>query len=113
MLLEDMHGMLRRLKEIEVEIHDLHKRIDQLESKRTTRIDQPITADNLTKLPNTLRNTMIAITQLKEAPAEIVAKQTNRTRGMESIYLNQLVRMRYLKKIKKGKRIYFRTLQTI
>lgn len=55
---------------------------------------------------------MVAIAQLKEAPAEAIAEQTRRTRGMESIYLNQLARMGYLEKIKRGRRIFFRILKT-
>ena len=56
---------------------------------------------------------MIAMATLKEAAPEEVAKETNRTRGLENIYLNQLERIGYLEKVRKGKRVYFRSLRVI
>lgn len=112
-LSENIIGILRRLEEIEAEIRDIRKRMDRLETTDASRTNSPITTDDLLRLPDALRKTMIAITQLQEATAEAVAKQTDRTRGMESIYLNQLTRMGYLEKIKRAKRIYFRTLRII
>ena len=110
---KDMQEMFKRLEEIEVEIRKLHKRIDRLETTGTIQASLPITAEDLLKLPDNLRKTMIAMAKLKEAPAETVAKETDRTRGMESIYLNQLVRMGYLEKVKRGRKIHFRTLRVI
>jgi hypothetical protein len=56
---------------------------------------------------------MMAMIQLEEASAKAIGAITHRTRGMESIYLNQLVRLGYLEKIKRGRNIYFRTLRLI
>lgn len=106
-----MNEILRRLKKIETEISFLYKRIDLI--KTTMQINQTITTNDLLKLPDNLRKTMIVILQLKEASAKAVAKQTHRTRGMESIYLNQLTRMGYIEKIKKGRKVCFRILRTI
>lgn len=63
----------------------------------------------LLSLPDHLRKSALSIIKLKKAMAEEVAKETGRARAIESAYLNQLVRMGYLKRVRKGKRVYFMT----
>jgi len=106
----EIQEILRRLRSIEDEIHKLRKRVDRLEAITQITAKPPITADNALRLPDSLRKTMVTLAQLIEAPAEAIAEQTHRTRGMESIYLNQLTRMGYIQKIKRGRRIHFRAL---
>lgn len=60
------------------------------------------------KLPDSLRKTMLAMSWLREATTSQVAKITERTRSVESFHLNQLERMGYLVKLRRGKKIYFR-----
>lgn len=62
----------------------------------------------LMKLPDSLRQTMFAMDKLREATTTQVAKETGRSRSVESIHLNQLERMGYLEKYRKGRKIYFR-----
>lgn len=62
----------------------------------------------LLKLPDSLRQTMLAMDRLKEASTSIVAKTTGRSRSVESIHLNQLERMGYIEKYRKGRKIFFR-----
>ena len=106
---KDMQKMLSRLQRIEVEIRILQKRMGKLETIATIKDSLPITAENFLKLPDSLRKTMITMVKLKEVSAESVARETGRTRGLESMYLNQLVRMGYLYKVKRGREIHFRT----
>ncbi|MEM3881763.1 MAG: helix-turn-helix domain-containing protein [Candidatus Methanomethyliaceae archaeon] len=54
-----------------------------------------------------MRKTMTALAKLLEARADEVAKMTGRVRAIESSYLNQLVRMGYVKKVRRGHQIYF------
>lgn len=61
----------------------------------------------LLELPDHLRRTMIALIELGEASAGVVAKRTGRTRGHESVYLNQLVRLGYLTRSKRGRLVVF------
>jgi DNA-binding IclR family transcriptional regulator len=49
----------------------------------------------------------MTIIKLGKAMAENVAKETGRARAIESAYLNQLVRMGYVKKGREGRRVYF------
>ena len=62
----------------------------------------------LLKLPDTLRLSMVAMIKLKEATTSGVAQETNRSRSVESIHLNQLERMGYLEKYRKSRKIFFR-----
>ena len=104
---------MKKLEALETEMNQLNERVIRLETTRLVQTDLSITVDDLLKLPDSLRRTMIAITRLKEEQAEVVAKQTGSTRGMENIYLNQLVRMGYLEKVRRGRRVFFRTLRAI
>lgn len=61
----------------------------------------------LLKLPDHLRKTMLALAKLVEARADEVAEITQRARAIESGYLNQLVRLGYVKKIRRKHQIYF------
>ena len=61
----------------------------------------------LLSLPDHLRKTATAVCKLGKATADEVADETGRTRAMESAYLNQLVRMGYLKKERVGRKVYF------
>jgi len=66
----------------------------------------------LLKLPDSLRQSMFAMDRLKEASAFEVSKVTGRSRSVESFHLNQLERMGYLEKFRKGKKIYFKALKS-
>lgn len=110
---------LERLKKLEEAMQQIKDKFEEIETKppnqdKTDQLSsQAILEIDFMNLPDSLRKTMIAIAKLKEATPEEVAQQTNRTRGLENIYLNQLERMNYIEKIKKGKRVYFRSLRII
>lgn len=61
----------------------------------------------LLSLPDHLRKTALTLIKLGKAMAEDVAKETGRARAIESAYLNQLVRMEYVRRERVGKRVYF------
>ena len=61
----------------------------------------------LLSMPDHLRKTAMTICRLGKATAEEIAAQTSRARAVESAYLNQLVIMGYLKKVRKGRKAYF------
>ncbi|MEM2905884.1 MAG: transcriptional regulator [Candidatus Bathyarchaeia archaeon] len=62
----------------------------------------------LLKVPAHLRKTLLALFDLGEATASEIAPKTGRTRGLESIYLNQLERMKVVEKFRKGRKVLFR-----
>lgn len=61
----------------------------------------------LLELPDNLRKTVMAVSELGEATAEEVAEKTTRIRNIESHYLNTLVQMDHLHKKRKGRKVYF------
>lgn len=61
----------------------------------------------LLRLPDHLRKTMLALAKLIEGRADEVAQITGRARAIESGYLNQLMRLGYIRKIRRKHQIYF------
>ena len=61
----------------------------------------------LLSLPTSLRKTIVALYQLGEVTAEDIAKNTNRMRAVESAHANDLVRLGFVKKRRKGRKVYF------
>jgi predicted transcriptional regulator len=66
-----------------------------------------LSPSTLLSLPDHLRKTAIILCNLKEASANDVAARSGRARAAESDYLNQLVRMGFVKKKRKGRESYF------
>ena len=64
----------------------------------------------LLRFPDHLRKTMIALSKVIDGRADEVANITSRARAIESGYLNQLVRMGYVKKMRRKHPIYFSIL---
>jgi hypothetical protein len=61
----------------------------------------------LLALPDHLRKTATVTSKLGRATADEISENTDRARAVESGYLNQLVRMGYLKKEREGRRVLF------
>lgn len=100
-------GILEKLKELE-------RRVEALEQSLGRAKDRPgprMSVQELLDLPDSLRKTMLAVNELREATAEDVARKSSRTRSVETIYLNQLVRIGYLTRTKRKRKVYFRPLR--
>jgi hypothetical protein len=61
----------------------------------------------LLSLPDHLRKTASVVCEKGKTTADEIAETTKRARAVESGYLNQLVRMGYLKKERKGRQVLF------
>ncbi len=68
---------------------------------------EPLDVMTLLSLPDHLRKTATVTSKLGRATADEIAEATKRARAVESGYLNQLVRMGYLKKERSGRRVLF------
>ena len=116
-----------RLRAIEVKIDSLREALEQYLKLEET--DHPVPPESLSpsktgiearnegniqlrvyllRLPDSLRRTMLVMERLGEATTVDVARETGRSRSVESIHLNQLERMGYLEKYRKGRKIYFK-----
>lgn len=62
------------------------------------------------ELPDCLRTTIVTVLGMGEASAGEVASKTGRSRSLESYYLNRLVRLGHLRKVRRGRRVYFRSM---
>jgi hypothetical protein len=65
----------------------------------------------LLSLPDHLRKTATIVCSLGFATADKISNETKRARAVESGYLNQLVRMGYLKKERDGRKVIFSVVQ--
>ena len=61
----------------------------------------------LLSLPDHLRKTALALSELGEATATEISKKTGRVRAAESDYLNQLVTKGHVAKKRKSHDVYF------
>jgi len=100
--LKETNNKLERIAHAQTLILESLKRSESEESKKL-----PLDVDALLTLPDHLRKTAMAVGELGSATADQVATQTGRTRAAESDYLNQLVKMDYLKKERKGRTVFF------
>lgn len=107
----------KQLKRIEEKIDSIKKMLQEHFSSMKEvevppkKLDVPLSAPisvYLLKLPDSLRQTMLAMDRLKEATTSGVADLTGRSRSVESIHLNQLERMGYIEKFRRGRKIFFR-----
>jgi len=92
-------------------LEDIERRVKSLEESREAgkpQEEQPLDVVDLLSLPDHLRSTMITVISLGDATAEEIAAKTGRVRNLESSYLNQLVRLGHLKKVRKRRKIYFK-----
>ncbi len=85
---------------------DHSKKPSETRSKDAEFRKQP-DAISLLYLPASLRQTIIALYKLEKATADELAAETKRLRAVESAAANQLVRMGYLRKSRKGRDVYF------
>ncbi|MEM2904292.1 MAG: hypothetical protein QW057_00035 [Candidatus Bathyarchaeia archaeon] len=99
--------IIEKLKELERRVEVLERTLGRPQEKA----GPGMSVQELLNLPDSLRRTMLAVNELKEATAEEVAGKSNRTRSVETIYLNQLVRMGYLTRTKKKRKVYFKPLR--
>jgi Holliday junction resolvasome RuvABC ATP-dependent DNA helicase subunit len=104
-----------RMKNIEERLNVLEKIIREHISYTVTPTSKPtqlgLGLNELLALPSSLQKSMLAVQELGEATASNVAEKTERDRTVENIYLNQLVRLKYINKERRGRKIYFKVLR--
>ncbi len=100
-----------RLKRIEERLGILERLMSKGPTGTAKTSTSTISMDQLLSLPSSLQRTMVAIQELNEATANQVAEVTERSRSVETIYLNQLARMGYLSRQRRGHRVYFKILK--
>ena len=116
-MVEDLKAEIQKLAGIITERSPILRQMDSLSASGLSSQDSDDdTKDSLKRidsigfldLPKHLQETYRALLKTgKESTAFDIADQTSRQRPVESDYLNQLVRMNYVRKYRKGKKVYF------
>ena len=104
--------LFQELKKVGKELNQISSKLDrilEMEERILRRLTEPKTLDasTLLSLPDHLRRTAMVILRVGEVTAEMVAKETGRARAVESGYLNQLERMGFIERKRKGRVVYF------
>jgi sugar-specific transcriptional regulator TrmB len=107
-IVKQQKKILAKIKQLEKRVRNLEEQLTPMEATAETPVKRPLGIAELLELPDNLRKTVLAISELGEATAEEVAAKTGRTRNIVSVYLNQLVRSKHLIKSRKGRKIYFK-----
>lgn len=97
------------LEQINVKLGKLIKSREALEQAADKRREELEALDVMTllSLPDHLRKTAMILCRLGRATAGQVSKESGRARAVESGYLNQLVVMGHVKKMREGRDVYF------
>lgn len=113
-LRENQQKMLRKLDDLKDTLEGIAKELAALRKGLKTPVKPRVRLRStglsfmeLLELPDNLRKTVMAVSELGEATAEDVAEKTGRIRNIESHYLNTLVQMDHLDKKRKGRKVYF------
>ncbi|MEN3035215.1 MAG: transcriptional regulator [Candidatus Methanosuratincola sp.] len=111
-VLEKLEKEISSIKFMLEQILSLQQQLIEKAKNKGGQGDSELPADGLDisillRLPDHLRKTMLALAKLVEARADEVAEITQRARAIESGYLNQLVRLGYVKKVRRKHQIYF------
>jgi hypothetical protein len=107
-LLQQMNNNIEKLNSKLDNLIDLQESVrDSLIEKKPSYEGLPLDVATLLSLPDHLRKTALALTEVGEATATDISQKTGRVRAAESDYLNQLVTKGYVKKKRKSHDVYF------
>jgi len=98
----------KRLELLEKSVTAVAQRLEELEAARPSNGKPLMNVVRLMSLPEHLRTTAAVVVKLGEATAAEVAKRSERQRTLESMYLNELVRLGHADKVKRGKEVFYR-----
>jgi hypothetical protein len=99
----------RNLEQINIKLGRLLQSADLLQktSREERKELEALDVMTLLSLPDHLRKTAMILSKLGRATASQVSTESGRARAVESGYLNQLVIMGHVKKLREGRDVYF------
>lgn len=108
-LLQQMNNNIEKLNSKLDSLIDLQESVKDslIPEKKISYEGLPLDVATLLSLPDHLRKTALALTEVGEATATDISQKTGRVRAAESDYLNQLVTKGYVKKKRKSHDVYF------
>ena len=93
------------VKDFEKRLLSLERRVDELESCLHPAVEDKVAL--FLTVPDTLRKSLFAVSELSQATADEVCRRTGRHRSIENKYLNELVRAGWLIRQRIGKKVYY------
>lgn len=108
-LMEILGEINRNLEQINSKLGKLlesNEKNEQATSEKNKELEA-LDVMTLLSLPDHLRKTAMILSRLSRATADQVSKESGRERAVESSYLNQLVVMGHVKKMRDGHDVYF------
>lgn len=102
---KDEKEMIDFLDNLTDRLEVIESRISSIESRFN-----PVIEDKMAlflTVPDTIRKSLFAVSQLGNCTADEVSEVTERHRSIENKYLNELVRSGWLQKKRSGKKIYY------
>ncbi len=118
-ILIDIQKLIKEIKELQDDtntifeknmaiINEKTKEIIDLLQRQTFQIQkEDIQTSVLLEIPDHMRKSLITLMEKREATAEEISVETERSRSLESAYLNSLSNWGYVKKIRKGQLVYY------
>lgn len=99
----------KKIKKIEARLDDIEKILNKsgTSNKIVSNNNLSPSIQDLLELPDTLRRTLLSLQNLGTATSEEVASKTGRTRSIETVYLNQLSRLQYVTRNRRGRKVYY------
>lgn len=107
-ILEAQRLILKRLDVLEKRVEEVERGPPEVKERPEPGEGRALDITDLLGLPDHLRTSVIAVVSMGDATAEEAAEMTGRVRNLESSYLNQLVRLGHLTKVRRGRKIHFR-----
>ena len=103
--IQDNQSLINQLQKLEDRLASLESRVSSMESQFS-----PVIEDKMAlflTVPDTIRKSLFAVSQLEKCTAEDVSEITGRHRSIENKYLNELVRSGWLEKKREGKKMHY------
>ena len=104
-------GVYQLLYDLEEKLKDLEYRTLKIENPFNPAVDDRMGA--VLAITYTMRKSLFAVVKLGKCTIDDVSIITGRHRSVENRYLNELVRIGWLGKERKGKKIYYYVIKAV
>lgn len=98
-------NVIALLNDLDDRLRQLESRVAEVELRSSSPVDDKM-AMFLT-VPDSIRKSLLAVSTLGSCTADEVSEITGRHRSIENKYLNELYRSGWLKRDRKGKKIFY------
>jgi DNA-binding transcriptional ArsR family regulator len=98
-------NVIALLNDLDDRLRQLESRVAEVELRSSPPVDDKMAM--LLTVPDSIRKSLLAVSTLGSSTADEVSEITGRHRSIENKYLNELYRSGWLKRDRKGKKIFY------